>query len=46
MTKMYFRIKINVTVHYYKEKQSTNTGTLFGQSIVQGFLLSARGLGT
>jgi len=31
MTKMYLRIKINVTVHYYKEKQSTNTETLFEQ---------------
>jgi hypothetical protein len=39
------RIKINVTVHYYKEKQSINTETSFGQSIVQGFLFFAGDLG-
>jgi len=46
MTKIYLGIKKNFTVYNYKEKQSTNTETLFGQSIVQGFLLSARDLGT
>jgi hypothetical protein len=45
MTKRNLRIKINVTVHYYKEKRSTNIETSFEQSIVQGFLLFAGGLG-